>query len=300
MTDDFNLNGPASESSPDQRGEGPAAAGPNETPGPPEPLPSARVPEDLRVPWSWLDVALFLIVAVGSLFLWSLVVGFGLGITAAARGMKLAEVSDQPTVRTAVLLAQQVLWYGTLLLYLLLTIRVSRQAPFWRTLGWRPVTLLGRPPALAYVVWTFAGMALAVIIQVAMRFIGPKTGLPIEQFFRTRASVWMMMVMALFVAPLVEEVIFRGYFYPVLARTFGVLGGVLVTGLAFGLMHAAQLWGGWGQISLLVVAGTVFTAVRARTGSIAASYFLHLGYNFLIFLTLYAASDGFRRLPGAN
>jgi membrane protease YdiL (CAAX protease family) len=41
------------------------------------------------------------------------------------------------------------------------------------------------------------------------------------------------------------------------------------------------LWGGWGQIALLILVGVVLTWVRARTGTVAASYFVHLGYNGL-------------------
>jgi membrane protease YdiL (CAAX protease family) len=83
------------------------------------------------------------------------------------------------------------------------------------------------------------------------------------------------------VAPLVEETVFRGFLYPVIARRLGIAAGVAITGTLFGLMHAAQLWGGWGQIALLILVGVVLTWVRARTGTVAASYFVHLGYNGL-------------------
>ena len=88
-------------------------------------------------------------------------------------------------------------------------------------------------------------------------------------------------VLGVLVAPLVEETIFRGFLYPVIARRLGIAAGVLITGMLFGLLHAAQLWGGWGQIVLLIVVGVVLTAVRARTGTVSASYFVHLGYNGL-------------------
>ena len=64
-------------------------------------------------------------------------------------------------------------------------------------------------------------------------------------------------------------------------RRLGIAAGILVTGTLFGLTHAAQLWGGWGQIALLIFVGIVLTWVRARTGTVAASYCVHLGYNGL-------------------
>ena len=48
-----------------------------------------------------------------------------------------------------------------------------------------------------------------------------------------------------------------------IARSFGIGAGVVITGTLFGLLHAPQLWGGWGQICFLIVVGIIFTYVRA-------------------------------------
>ena len=50
-----------------------------------------------------------------------------------------------------------------------------------------------------------------------------------------------------------------------IARSLGIAASVVVTGTLFGLLHAAQLWGGWTQIGMLVVVGIIFTYVRAAT-----------------------------------
>ncbi|MGH9701162.1 MAG: CPBP family glutamic-type intramembrane protease, partial [Candidatus Acidiferrales bacterium] len=77
----------------------------------------------------------------------------------------------------------------------------------------------------------------------------------------------------------------------------GVTASVIVTGTIFGLLHAAQLWGGWGQIALLVVVGIIFTYVRAVSRTVLASYLLHVGYNSFLFIAYAVASHGFRHLP---
>jgi membrane protease YdiL (CAAX protease family) len=61
-------------------------------------------------------------------------------------------------------------------------------------------------------------------------------------------------------------------------------------------MHAQQLWGGWWQISLLVLVGLVFTTVRARSGSVIPSYLFHLGYNAIQFVGFFF-SQQFHNLP---
>jgi hypothetical protein len=129
-------------------------------------------------------------------------------------------------------------------------------------------------------------------------FKAPKQ-IPIEQFFQDRRSALLLMSMAVLLAPVLEETIFRGYIYPVIARSFGVNTSIVVTGTLFGLLHASQLWGAWAQIAMLVVVGIVFTYARARTRTVVASYILHVSYNSCLFLGFLLASHGFRHFPVA-
>jgi len=85
----------------------------------------------------------------------------------------------------------------------------------------------------------------------------------------------------------------------VLARSFGVPAGVFVTGVLFGLIHAEQLRGAWGQLALLMIVGIVFTFARARTGTVLASYLLHLSYNSTLCIGFYFGTEGLRRFPDA-
>ena len=114
---------------------------------------------------------------------------------------------------------------------------------------------------------------------------------------RSSIAAGLLLAVGILPAPAVEETIFRGYLYPVLARTLGVEGGVLTTGLLFGMMHAHQLWGGWVQIALLVFVGIVLTYARARTGTVLTSWLLHLGYNTFLFVGFVISTGGLRHLP---
>jgi membrane protease YdiL (CAAX protease family) len=106
--------------------------------------------------------------------------------------------------------------------------------------------------------------------------------------------------MAVLVAPVIEETIFRGYIYPVVARSFGVGAGILATGTLFGLLHAPQLWGGWMQIALLVIVGIVFTYVRAVTKTVLASYLFHVSYNSFVSLAFLIGTHGLRVLNSGS
>ncbi len=52
----------------------------------------------------------------------------------------------------------------------------------------------------------------------------PKT-LPIDDFFRTPADVWMVALFGTFVAPVFEELAFRGFLLPSMASTWDWLRG---------------------------------------------------------------------------
>jgi len=236
--------------------------------------------DDLNVPWGWPEVVLLVILAVIA----SVAVTWGAAeIAVRFFGVNSNEVfgTTMSTAKSVVVLISQAALDAGAILYFYLMIQARTTAPFWPTIGWRemrPGTGKIRDHALQFLA---GGAVLAVAVSFAGGFINSKETLPIEELLKARVSVLLFGILGVLVAPLVEETIFRGFLYPVIARRLGIAAGIAITGTLFGLMHAAQLWGGWGQIALLIVVGVVLTWVRARTGTVAASYFVHLGYNGL-------------------
>ncbi len=255
------------------------------------------VPEDLRAPWSWVDLLFFVLFSLAS----SVVLTWGVALGALIWfGVRPWDLDKSVGTKATILVVSQGLWSATSLLYLFVVVRMRHSGPFWRTIGWRKLHPRNMTPAAATLMYVLGGIALAVAIQMASLMVGKKTSLPIEELFRDRRSVMLLMALGILVAPLVEETIFRGYIYPVVARRFGVATGIVATGALFGMAHAVQLWGGWGQIALLIVVGVVLTYVRARTGTVLASYFFHLGYNTILFAGFYFATGGLHHLPGGS
>jgi membrane protease YdiL (CAAX protease family) len=251
---------------------------------------------DLQVPWGWFDLlVLAILYLVGGILLARFLVR-GFGIAGVSPSQLQQSVSEQSFFAIVV----ELLLDGALLAYLVAQVRLHFGLPFWRTIGWRRLETGTTPRGLAYLGLLGGGLLFSMMIQLSSAAFAPKTKLPIENFFQDRRSAILLMLMAVLVAPVIEETIFRGYVYPVVARTFGVTGGILVTGTIFGLLHAAQLWGGWGQIGLLILVGIVFTAVRASTRTVVASYLLHVSYNSFIFLAFVIASHGFRNFPAGH
>jgi hypothetical protein len=167
-------------------------------------------------------------------------------------------------------------------------------------MGWRELRLNGQTTSASALRCLGGGAVLALFVSFIGRFMNQKGELPIEEMFHSRPTVILLMSFGILVAPLVEETMFRGFLYPILARRFGVGASIIVTGVLFGAMHAQQLWGGWGEIGLLIVVGILLTWVRARTGTVVASYLMHLGYNSFLFLGLFAATGGLRHIPAGS
>jgi membrane protease YdiL (CAAX protease family) len=184
-----------------------------------------------------------------------------------------------------------------LLGYIAVQIRTRADVPFWRTLGWRPLETGRMKRSIAYGGLIASGILLSVLVELVSGVFRPKGKLPIEAFFQDQRSAFILMLVSVLLAPMFEETIFRGYIYPAIARRFGIATSVIITGTLFGLLHAPQLWGGWAQIGLLILVGVIFTYARAKTGTVVASYVLHLSYNSFLFVGFLIGSHWLRAVP---
>jgi membrane protease YdiL (CAAX protease family) len=252
------------------------------------------LPEDLRVSWSWPHLIIFIFFGFASLMVVQL--GFVFYVSAnrhlsAVQVQRVFENSPQLLVET------NVLWYALLFLFLYVTLAVLRDVPFWRSLGWRKLDANPARGTGSGWMYFFSGCGLAIFVAVASYNIKDTDHLPIQELFKNRSGALLLMSMAVFVAPLVEETVFRGYLYPLFAKSLGVIPGILITGVLFGLMHGSQLGWTFRLVLLLTIVGVIFTFARARTGTVMASFLLHLGYNSMIALTSIIATRGFQHLP---
>lgn len=152
-------------------------------------------------------------------------------------------------------------------------------------------------------IWMFsllAGIALALVSdlgEVALHRWIPDT-LPITEFFKDRPSALLLGAFGILVAPLMEELLFRGFLYPALARWTGTVVSIIITASAFTLLHGAQLGYSWAPLLLIFVVGVTLTVTRARTNSVATCVIVHMTYNFVLLLQTYFLTHGFRQMQG--
>jgi CAAX protease family protein len=239
---------------------------PPEPPGEPAP-PEPPRPESYPF-WSYWDLAAFLVIAFLALVV---------DVLAASAIAKFVHLKPLP-----VELVAQFIFYGFVLWVLALIFRRYYDQPFWRSLRWVPA---GVSPAVLVSYGTLVAFGV-MVGGVLLRT--PDTNSPMKQLLSDPASVVLLAIFGTTLAPLCEELLFRGFLQPLLVRSFGAAEGILLTALPFGLLHLQEYGNSWRHGLLITLAGAAFGWVRHRTGSTKAAVVMHATYNAVFFLLLAA------------
>ena len=183
----------------------------------------------------------------------------------------------------------QLLAYFLVLAFMVSLVKRDPNQSFWRAIRWNwPKN---------WIVFLFGGGVMAlVLLQGVARFLPMPKDMPINHMFTNASDAWALSVFGTTLAPLMEELFFRGFLYPVLARRIGMIWSVLLTALGFSLIHAPQLGRAWGPVLVIFLVGLILTITRALTKSVAVTVLLHVGYNSAIFGSLLIVTGGFRHL----
>ena len=248
-------------------------------------LSATAPPPLLDPPWNGWDVLRIVLMAVAALFVTLVVLLLAVpGPTFRARANTLNGLPELGIIG-------QMAAYLVVLGYMYVLVTRERRCPrFWEAMQWN------WPRATQwYLLGGFALQAVFLVIEWKLkRFIPKET--PFDVLLRRPYSIVLIAIFSITQGPLMEELFFRGFLYPVLRRRFGVLAGVFVTALGFGLMHAAQYGYSWLSVSLIFIVGAVLAIVRETKNSVAAGFLVHCGYNATIMMLLLIATDGFRHL----
>jgi membrane protease YdiL (CAAX protease family) len=273
----------------------------------PSPLPLPAPPPPRRIP-NFGHTVLFFTVAFIALLLTSV------SLFAVTMGLRLLgpETSEQllreprlliPAMAIGYLIAGAIVWAVFTYLW---------ERPFVRALQWNFAAVRRR-----WVLLLAGGVGLSLVVQFLSNFLPVPKTLPIDDFFRTSADVWLVALFGTFLAPVFEELAFRGFLLPSLASSWDWLRGrndrvsedqdphwslaalvvsCTITSIGFALVHADQLAHAWAPLAVLFAVSLVLCGVRLWTHSLAASTLIHATYNGTIFTILFFATGGFRHL----
>jgi membrane protease YdiL (CAAX protease family) len=164
----------------------------------------------------------------------------------------------------------------TLLLVWLVVTR-NRKRPFWKTIGFEWPPLAG--PLVSTLACILIGGALFVVGAVVTSFWGgSKTQLDllVESSLPARFATAFV---AVFTAPLVEELIYRGVVYSAVEQALGKIVAIGAVSLLFAGVHVFQYQNNIAVIVVITMLSFVLTLVRAYTGRLLPSFVIHLVFN---------------------
>jgi membrane protease YdiL (CAAX protease family) len=164
------------------------------------------------------------------------------------------------------------------------------------------------------------GIVLSFTVQAISSLATMPKDVPMDEFFRTASDVWLVTAFGTLLAPLFEEVLFRGFLLPAFAIAYdwlslprtpaahelwrsnnkltrpGLVFSAVLTSILFAWLHGQQTGFAWPVLILLFCVSLALSYVRLRLRSVLASTLIHVSYNATIFLTAFIATGGYRHL----
>jgi uncharacterized protein len=229
------------------------------------------------VPWGWRDIVRAIALSVVSL-----VVLF-IALVVVVAGRQLMGVADDVIVMSA---SVEIGFYAIILLAIYWTTVRRYQSP-WAALGLRPVPLgwLILAPLLVVGMLTLgAAITSAISAFQGQEFVNPQVNDMAQGQQLTPLHLVMLLLGVAVVAPIVEELFFRGMLYPLLRRRLPGWLAIVANAAIFAALHFIPI-----LLPILFVMGLLLTFVRARTNSVIPGILIHALNNAVFVLAIYAS-----------
>jgi len=148
----------------------------------------------------------------------------------------------------------------------------------WRSLGFRRFDL--RQGLLLAAAIVCVGLVIGVLYEYLMEHAFNQTPSDMYTAF-TDSGLGMaaLAITAVIVAPLAEEVFFRGFLFPAIGRRYGLGWGVVVSGALFSIAHL-----GSGGLVPAFILGILLAWLYWKTGSLWPCILTHFAYNSLVLI----------------
>lgn len=243
------------------------------------------IPTEKPLPWGWPEVAKALLFMLVGIFVVGAVI---IGIGVATKTLPLPEGQG---MAAAPLFWLGVAIYGVVALAVYLFAGRRAQGD-WSLLGFGPFAWWWLPIAPLITLGMLFGMGVVNVVLV-MPFTGGEFENPqIEALTGGSSSLSLaelgaLLILVAIIAPVVEELFFRGMLYPVLRRRWSPTAAIVVNGFLFALIHVMPI-----LLPGLFLVGMVLAWVRERSGSVIPCIIIHALQNGTVLLILYATLNG--------
>jgi membrane protease YdiL (CAAX protease family) len=195
-------------------------------------------------------------------------------VVAAAAGIDVTETKHATEVSLVASLP-----FEAALFAIVAGLTVFKYRTRWSALGFRsfPLKMAWVPAAIVIVAFVIVEAYGIIANAIGGDKLVPKSTLG-EDVFDEKTFVVLAGILALALAPVVEEMFFRGFIFGGLSKKFTFLGAALISGFLFSLAH--------GQPTTLIpftLVGMTFAAGYAYTGSLWTTIASHFTFNLISF-----------------
>jgi membrane protease YdiL (CAAX protease family) len=159
---------------------------------------------------------------------------------------------------------------------------------------WAVATGMGKRPLKEAIGWNWdepsplkkVGIIVGTVVlsfaifQILPRIIPNAKTTPFDEMLKVSPSIrYVIAFLAVFTAPLVEELVYRALLYSPLKRAMGAVAAIVTVTLVFALVHVLQYWGAWASLTGLLMLSLFLTVIRAKTKSIFPCVAIHTLFN---------------------
>ena len=135
-----------------------------------------------------------------------------------------------------------------------------------------------KPFLLASGIGMFGLLLLFMIASQALTYwLDKQPSAFVDPLFQSVSSVWLLVFALVIVAPIYEELVFRGLLWQAISEQFierqGAVIASIVTSLIFAIIHLQY---GLYEISTIVVLALIFCYARYKSGSLLLPIMLHM------------------------
>ncbi|MEX0790849.1 MAG: CPBP family intramembrane glutamic endopeptidase [Actinomycetota bacterium] len=146
-----------------------------------------------------------------------------------------------------------------------------------------PAAVMAKAALLGVAIALFLGFGLELIFPSPENAEGPLIQAASEPGWQRIIFV----LLAIVLAPIFEEFLFRGVMYTGMARSWGKWPAGIIVTVMFGLLHIADIGGYWPALVMITLVGLSLLIVRIRTNSLLPAMVMHATYNLVQVVALY-------------
>lgn len=158
----------------------------------------------------------------------------------------------------------------------------------FRALGFKKKGLISALPK--GIKWGIGLFFLVMVLGIVMAILYPSEP-DLQDFAKillmvdTPGKLFLVVIMGVVLAPIGEEIYFRGFLYPAIRKRFGVLGGIIITSVCFSALHFDLF-----RLIPIALGGVGLTYLYEKTANIWTNILAHGVWNGITIALFFLAT----------